>query len=95
MSDLVCQLRALADPVRMGILGLLPGEKKCEDVYNVSELAEELAVSQSTVSHHLGILKAAGLVQCQRMCRDAYYWIDRDAVSACLEAAGRQVLPGK
>ena len=93
MSDLICQLRALADPVRMGILGLLPDEPKCEDVYNVSELAAELEVSQSTVSHHLGILKAAGLVQCQRMCRDVYYWVDRAAVKACLQAAGREILP--
>ena len=49
-------------------------------MYNVSELAEELGVGQSTVSHHLGILKAAGLVGCQKMCRDVYYWVDRKAV---------------
>jgi ArsR family transcriptional regulator len=95
VSDLVCRLRALADPVRMEILGLLPDEKKCEDVYNVSELAEELEVSQSTVSHHLGILRGAGLVRCQRMCRDVYYWIDQEAVAACLAEAGRQILPRK
>lgn len=92
MSDLICQLRALADPVRMGILGLLPGEPKCEDVYNVSEIAGELGVAQSTVSHHLGILKAAGLVSCRKMCRDVYYWIDRVAVKQCLAAAREELL---
>jgi ArsR family transcriptional regulator len=92
MSDLICRLRALADPVRMGILGLLPDEPKCEDVYNVSELAEELEVSQSTVSHHLGILKAAGLVQCRKMCRDAYYWVDPDALRECLRAVEKEIL---
>ena len=92
VSDLVCKLKALADPVRMGILELLPGKPECRDVYNVSELAGELGVSQSTVSHHLGILKSADLVRCQRMCRDVYYWVDREAVRACLRQAREKVL---
>lgn len=77
-------MKALGDPTRLRILELLPGRKKCEDVYNVSELAEELDVPQPTVSHHLKVLFNAGLVQSDKMCRDVYYWIDRKAVDEAL-----------
>ena len=81
MSDV---FKALGDPLRLGILRLLPDSDCCSAVYNVSELAEELGVSQPTVSHHLKLLKHAGVVRCSRMCRDVYYWIDREALDAAL-----------
>ena len=85
-TDLLSQrLKALGDPTRLRILEQLPSVKKCEDVYNVSELAEELHIPQPTVSHHLRVLANAGLVQCEKMCRDVYYWIDRPAVDAALK----------
>lgn len=74
------RFKALADPARLRILELLPEANVCEDVYNVSELAQELALSQPTVSHHLGILKTAGLVKSERMCRDVYYYVDKRAL---------------
>jgi ArsR family transcriptional regulator len=85
--------KALGDPVRLGILRLLPDtDDCCCAVYNVSELAEELGVSQPTVSHHLKILKHAGIVHCSRMCRDVYYWIDRPVLEATLEHFGTAVV---
>ena len=90
MNEYVTQYKALGDPLRLRILNLLPMEEKCEDMYNVSELSEELGVSQPTVSHHLKILKDAGLVTCKRMCRDVYYWINRDV----LKAAGKALADG-
>jgi len=77
---LIEQLRALGDPVRYRILELLPDTCDCEKVYNVSELTEDIGLAQPTVSHHLKVLKHAGLVRCTKMCRDVYYWVDRDAV---------------
>ncbi len=74
------RLKALADPARLRILGLLPEHNVCEDVYNVSELAEELELAQPTVSHHLGVLRSAGLVKSERMCRDVYYYVDKAAL---------------
>ncbi len=79
-SELAQQLKAVGDPTRLRILGLLPRTKTCEGVYNVSELANELAVPQSTASHHLKILFQADLIKCEKMCRDAYYWINEPAV---------------
>jgi ArsR family transcriptional regulator len=77
-------LKAVADPTRLRILQLLPATKDCERVYNVSELAEELGVPQPTVSHHLKVLYNAGLVQCDKMCRDVYYWIDREKLDSAM-----------
>ena len=81
-DQLLDQFKALADPARLAICQLLPESCECERVYNVSELAAEIGLSQPTVSHHLTILKKAGLVQCKKMCRDVYYWLDHDAARA-------------
>lgn len=78
------QIKALGDPVRLRMVALLPTRPNCPDVYNVSELAEELGLAQPTVSHHLKVLKQARLVRCRKMCRDVYYWVDRAAYTELL-----------
>lgn len=86
-DEIALRLKALADPARLRILHLLPATDTCEDVYNVGELATELAIPQPTVSHHLKVLLHAGLVKKRKMCRDCYYWIDKntlDQISAAL-----------
>ena len=53
--------RALADPARVRIVNLLAtsgGEPVC-----VCNLVEPLGLSQPTVSHHLRVLREAGLVE--------------------------------
>lgn len=72
--------KALGDPVRLRIIAALPRTAECELVLNVNELAQALALPQSTVSRHLAILRRAGLVQHERMCRDVYYWADPEAL---------------
>ncbi|MFT3787414.1 MAG: metalloregulator ArsR/SmtB family transcription factor [Tepidisphaeraceae bacterium] len=88
-DKLARELKALADPMRLRILSLLPHEPVCDDVYNVSELAGELGITQPSVSHHLLLLKAAGLVKSRKMCRDVYYWIDAGAMSKVLHRTAR------
>src|SRR4029450_5818603 len=57
--------RALGDPLRWRIVELLATEQLC-----VAHLAEELATAQPLVSHHLKVLREAGLIA-----RDRYrYW---------------------
>jgi len=85
-AKLALCFKALGEPARLRILQRLPLTNNCEDVYNVSELAEELEIPQPTVSHHLKILHQAGLVQCAKMCRDVYYWIEQPAVEEALAA---------
>jgi ArsR family transcriptional regulator len=75
-ANLAKQLWAVGDPVRLRILRLLPREAECEQGNNVSMLAAELKLAQPTVSHHLRVLRQAGLVSYRKMCRDVYYWID-------------------
>ncbi len=89
------RLKAVADPERVRLMRLLPATPKCELVYNVSELSSELGLSQSTVSHHLGILLSAGLVRREKMCRSVYYCVDavgvrqiRDAIGDLLKVGG-------
>lgn len=53
-------LKAVADPARLQLLALIkssPGGESC-----VCDLTVPLALSQPTVSHHLRVLREAGLV---------------------------------
>lgn len=71
---------ALGEPTRLKIMQMLPREPICEQMYNVIELAEELGLTQPTVSHHLKILDEAGLVQSRRQCNSVYFYVDQEAV---------------
>jgi ArsR family transcriptional regulator len=54
-------LKALGHPVRYCIVeGLADGE------HNVADMVECVGVAQPTVSQHLNILKAAGIIRCER-----------------------------
>lgn len=82
-------LQALADPVRLRIVGLLRQRERC-----VCHLTEELGLSQGTISHHMGLLKRAGLVRDRRDPSDArwaYYRLDREGLAA-LQAALAELL---
>ncbi|MFP4380716.1 MAG: ArsR/SmtB family transcription factor [Candidatus Sumerlaeia bacterium] len=93
-DKLAQNFKALSDPTRIRILRLLPSTPSCEEVYNVSELAEELSIPQPNVSHHLKILLHAGLVNNKKMCRDVYYWIDEEAFRLASEALKSVIDPG-
>jgi ArsR family transcriptional regulator len=71
---------ALGESTRLRIMQILPREPICEQMYNVIELAEELDLTQPTVSHHLKILAQAGLVQSRRQCNSLYFYVDQEAV---------------
>ena len=85
-DELAKQFWALGDPLRLKILQLLPNTPNCEHHNNVSQLAEKLGLSQPTISHHLRILRQAGLVSHKKMCRDCFYWIELEATAAVLES---------
>jgi biotin operon repressor len=63
--------RALADPMRLRILALLAQRS----MYG-QELAEALEVTSPTISHHVTLLKAAGLVKVQRENNYHHYELD-------------------
>ena len=59
--DAVQFAKALADETRQKIMGLC-----CCDWLSVNEIVEKTSVTQPTVSHHLAVLREAGLGQCSR-----------------------------
>lgn len=68
------QLRALADPTRLKILELLkkPGccSAKVDDRRGgmcVCDLTGPLDLTQPTITHHLKVLREAGLVECRKI----------------------------
>jgi ArsR family transcriptional regulator len=76
-ARLAQDLRLLGDPVRLQILDLLasrPGEV-C-----VCDLVANLPVRQPTISHHLRLLRRAGLVTVQRRGLWAHYTVVRPAL---------------
>jgi ArsR family transcriptional regulator len=86
LERLAKQLWALGDPMRLRILEILPTYQNCEHGNNVSQIAEKLELTQPSVSHHLRILRQAGLITNRKMCRDVFYWIEEEAVEKVLEA---------
>ena len=90
-NDLAKQLWAVGDPVRLRILQLLPRTADCERGNNVSSLAKRLGLSQPTVSHHLRVLRQAGLVSYEKMCRDVFYWVDPAGATSVLAGLGEVI----
>lgn len=60
--------KALAEPVRWQIVELLAAEELC-----VCHLVDELDVPQPLVSHHLRVLRDAGLVESSKFRYWTYY----------------------
>lgn len=73
MKELIPFFKALGDKNRVTILVMLMEREHC-----VCELMDQLSVSQSTVSHHLKIMKESGLVNERSMGKWNYYSINRD-----------------
>jgi DNA-binding transcriptional ArsR family regulator len=73
------RLRALADETRLKILlALKPAPRP------VGELVELLAIPQPSISKHLAVLKAAGLVEARREANQIFYRIrDQSVFDMC------------
>jgi ArsR family transcriptional regulator, arsenate/arsenite/antimonite-responsive transcriptional repressor len=72
-------LQILAHPIRMQILDILG---RSSDAVCVCDLEAALPVKQPTVSHHLRLLREAGLIDCTRQSLWAYYFVQRAALAA-------------
>ncbi|MEH0505512.1 metalloregulator ArsR/SmtB family transcription factor [Streptomyces scabiei] len=85
-ADLAKIFKALGDPVRLRLLSMIasrPGGEVC-----VCELTPAFDLSQPTISHHLKLLRQAGLIDCERRGTWVYYWVlpgTLDRLSAFLE----------
>src|SRR5271165_943590 len=87
--ELATMFKALGDPVRLRLLSLIashPGGQAC-----VCEISDTFDVSQPTISHHLKLLRSAGLLDCERRGTWVYYWVIPSALqqlSSVLHADG-------
>ena len=88
MSEITCCryedfVKALADETRQTILELLKGRE-----VSVGEIVARFKLTQPTISHHLGLLRRAGLVLARREGKQVYYAANR----CCLEACTRRLV---
>jgi ArsR family transcriptional regulator len=70
--------KALADETRQKIMNLV-----CCGWLSVNEIVEQLDVSQPTVSHHLSILREAGLVNAREQGKQTFYSLNQERVASC------------
>jgi ArsR family transcriptional regulator len=70
--------KALSDPTRQKIMDTV-----CCCWLNVGEIVEAVGVSQPTVSHHLAVLREAGLVNVRQEGKHSFYSLDQQRVVTC------------
>ena len=83
-DQLAAKFKALADPTRVAIINCL----SAADEVCVCNLTETFELSQPTVSHHLRILREAGLVESSRRGTWAYYRLVPEAIAELRSALG-------
>ncbi len=75
--DICIPFKALGEPVRVSILKAL-----CCRPLSVGEIVERSRLSQPAISHHLRVLRDAGLVTAEKRGTTVYYAINKDKVAA-------------
>lgn len=78
-KTLVAVFKALSDESRQKILLSLQEDGETR----VSELVRRFGISQPTMSHHLGVLRQAGLVEDRRVGQSVYYAVNRQWLQRC------------
>ena len=68
--------KAIGDETRQKIMSLC-----CCRQISVSEIVAQMGVTQPTVSHHLRILRDAGLVRTERRGKEIYYTLNQERLA--------------
>lgn len=76
--DPVLFAKALADDTRQKIMKIC-----CCEWRSVNEIVEHLNVTQPTVSHHLAILREAGLVEVRQDGKQTFYQLNQTRINSC------------
>ena len=76
--DSVLFAKAISDDTRQKIMS-----ECCCCELSVNEIVEKMEVSQPTVSHHLAILRDAGLVTIREEGKQTFYTLNQDRVAYC------------
>jgi ArsR family transcriptional regulator, arsenate/arsenite/antimonite-responsive transcriptional repressor len=83
-DQLAARFKALSDPTRVAIINSL----SAADEVCVCNLTATFELSQPTISHHLKILREAGLVESSRRGTWAYYRLVPESIAALRGALG-------
>lgn len=83
-EEIAARFKALADPTRVAIINCL----SAADEVCVCSLTDTFDLSQPTISHHLKVLREAGLVESSRRGTWAYYRLVPEAIDALRGALG-------
>jgi DNA-binding transcriptional ArsR family regulator len=78
-------MKAIANPMRLAILGLLSDG----DELTVTKIHKLLKIEQSTASHHLGILKDKGVLNSRRVGKNRYYSIKNKNLKNLIECVSK------
>ncbi|MEP6801530.1 MAG: metalloregulator ArsR/SmtB family transcription factor [Acidobacteriota bacterium] len=97
--DIVLVCKALGDSTRLKILELLKSKgRSCCDLIGREErglcacdIEGAVGLSQAAVSHHMALLRRAGLVRAEKRGRWMYYSRDDAAIAGVAEALARAV----
>ena len=87
MEQIADLFKGFADPTRVHILSLLLRQEMC-----VTDIAEQVEVSQSAISHQLRILKQMHLIKYRRDGKNVLYSLADDHVRTILEMGLEHVL---
>jgi ArsR family transcriptional regulator len=88
LKDLAASFRLLADETRLRVLSLLIQHGEL----NVRTLCEQLDQSQPAVSHHLALLRDAGLIRARRDGKHNYYRCVPEKLDRVVDGAWRDVI---
>ena len=77
-SDALLFAKAIADGTRQRIMSVC-----CCGWLSVNEIVEKTRVTQPTVSHHLAVLRGAGLVHVREQGKQTFYSLNQDRVVLC------------
>lgn len=83
-AELASAFKALGDPNRLRILAVLADAKRC-----VCEIQEAVDIPGNLLSHHLKVLREAGLIEGERRGR----WIDYHLIGGALKRLRRALPP--
>jgi len=98
-ADLALLFKALGDPTRLKVLDLLKarGQSCCQLVARsekglcACDIETAVGLSQAAVSHHMDVLKRAGLVVAEKRGRWIFYSRNETAIARLAEALARAV----
>ncbi len=74
--DVTRLLEAASDPMRLSIVFLLAAGP-----LNAGDIANRISrITRPAVSHHLRILRDAGIVDSEKRGQEVYYWLERERI---------------